>query len=305
MSVAMRRLVPLLFVSAALGAVGVACEDDEAHKGTISHGPSTATQGASASAKLVRLIYAPGSPLATMRVATTLARRLEPLGMDNEDIKIGGETIHVDVAADQAPKVKKALEGGRLDLYLFDDRADPFAEKERDLPDGFRLALEATKGSERPLHFVVAPGNRRADLEKLLAENPSAGRALIGPTGEGELRSYYVQSDSSVRGEMLSAAGAEQSPEGALLLLTFEGSGKNLLRWSSKDHARFVVQIDGQVVGTTKAEETITDGVLRVPLQGSGKDALDRAKALATSLASKAGGLALSHLTVLAEERPL
>jgi hypothetical protein len=300
MSVPMRRLALPLILGAALGLA--ACEEDDSHKGSISHGSAAATTGAPAVTK-VRLIYAPGSPLATMRVATAFTRRLGPLGVSKAAIKIGGEQIHVDVPADKAAAVKKALEGGRLDVYLFDDGADPFAAKAKELPEGFRLAQE--KGSEGPVHFVLAPEDRRADLEKLLGQNPSAGRALVGPAGTGDLRSYYVEAESSVRGELLTAAKAEQGEAGPVLALTFEGSGMNLLRWGSKEQARFVVEVDGLVVGTAQAETEITDGVLRVVLARSGPDALEETKALAKSLAGEAGGLALSHLTVFAEERPL
>jgi hypothetical protein len=271
----------------ALGlALVVACGDDE-HKGTISHGPS-ATASPHDVAR-TRLVYQPGSPLATAHVAAVFRKRLASIR--RADIKIGGDVIHVDVANDQLDAAKAALDGGRVDLYLFDEKADPFAAKHEEHADKFTVETEsvATADGSTSLRFLVAPKSGRAALLAYITPMAAGARPLVGPFAEG-VRSYFAEEGRSVRGEQLASAKAE----GDTLVLTFEGSGKNVLRWSSRARARYLLAIDGDVVGTSQPEAEVKDGVLRVPVSSG-----------AATAAAKIDGRALSHETIFGKAEPL
>ncbi|MBW2454551.1 MAG: hypothetical protein JRI68_08570, partial [Deltaproteobacteria bacterium] len=103
-----RTLGGLLLSLAAAGLGG--CDDDD-HKGTISSGPelSPARSAVAKRAGRTRLIYGPGSPLSSARVAGVIRKRLASLGIPERDIRIGGEQIHVDVPKDKVAAAKEAL----------------------------------------------------------------------------------------------------------------------------------------------------------------------------------------------------
>jgi hypothetical protein len=236
-----------------------------------------------------RLIYLPGSPLATAPVAAVFKKRLAGIG--GAEIKIGGDVIHVDVKNEQVDAAKVALEGGRVDLYLFDDKADPFAANHEEHADKFTVETEsvATAEGRTSLRFLVAPKDGRAALLAYISPLAAGARPLVGPFADG-YRSYFAQSGRSVRGEQLASAKAD----GDTLVLGFESGGKSVLRWSSRDRARYLLAIDGDVVGTSQPEAEVKDGVLRVTVSSG-----------AATAAAKIDGRALSHETLFEKAEPL
>jgi len=279
----------VVIVAAVMALAG--CGDDE-HKGTISHSTSATGQTTTAIA-YTRLIYNPGTPLATARVADVFRARLQPIGVASSSVKIGGDIVHVDVPDSRLAAVKTALQGGRFDLYLFDDRLDPFATATETHASKFEVASETVQTKDGPttLRYLVAPAAAKVALSQYIASHAGSAKALFGPIAAG-YRSYFVQSGRSVRGELID--GAKASANGDSLALTFVGSGKSFLRWSSNNRARYVALVDGEVVGTYEATKEISTGVLVVTVVG---DAAAMARAL--------DGHALSHLTVLTETKAL
>ncbi len=286
--------------------------DDENHDGSVSWGPkdppSSSAKGSSEGR--IRLIYSPGSPLSSARVAGLIKKRLEPLGIPKESIRIGGEQIHVDVPKDKAEAVKQALALGRLELYLFDDRADPFAIKTADHAKRFAVKTESvpTSVGATTFHYLVAPTAERAALLAYLGEHGTGAKGLVGPTFASSavprgLRSYYVQAGESVRGEFVKRATAKEAGEQAVLELELEGSGKVSVLWASKRRARFVLQVDGLVLATQQPKEPVKDGQLSFPLAHRGGSAATLAAA--TELAKRLDGIAFSHLVTFDKERPL
>ena len=87
------------------------------------------------------------------------------------------------------------------------------------------------------------------------------------------------------------------------LLLSFEGQGTSFLRWESKQHARFVVLVDENVIGTSQPEREIGNGKLAVTLEPRPDEtgAAKAAAAMATSLHTAA----LSRLVVVEKRTPL
>lgn len=262
-----------------------ACGDDE-HKGTISHG----TTSPSASAKPVettRLTYNPGSPLHTMRVAEIFKKRLEPLGIDATAIKIGGDIVNIDVPNATIDAAKRALEGGRLDVYLIDDDHDPFSKNEADHSEKFALGTDAAR-------FLWAPPEQRDALVDYVQQYAGSKKVLTGPYATADVpagvRAYFVHADKSARGEFLESARGE----GSSLSLTFSGSAKSSIQWNTKEPSRYAALVDGVVVGVAAPEEQVKDGTLQVSLADASADGAAIAKSL--------DGIAVSHDTV-AEEK--
>jgi hypothetical protein len=285
----MRRSFFLSLCAAlACSSVGLsACSDDE-HKGTISHGP-TASAGAQGKVPRTRLVYQPGTPLATTRVAKLFKKRLSSLNLLEgiSAIKIGGDTVHVDVPTAKVDAIKKALSGGRFDLFLFDETADPFAAKKDEHAEKYTVKSERvkTKQGDASVLFLVGPDQK--GLHDYAAPLAAGHITLIGPvrldTGGTGHRTYFAQSGRSVRGEFVKSAKAE----GNELVLTFQGMGTNFLRWSSRDVSRYLVQVDGRVVAAVQPETPVNDGVLRVTVPGD-----------AAAIAKSLDGVAISHDTV-------
>lgn len=268
------------------------CGDDE-HKGTVSHGPSAQPTTTAPAPPMVRLVYQPKSPVATMRVAEIAKKRLEGMGAT---IKIGGETIHVDVPSTQAAAAKKAMEGGRIDLWLA--AADTLGADAGS--EAIPLKSEEVSSSEGPKtdRYLEAPPDAREELLRQAEAHAGKARVLLGPSGDrgGPLRTFLVEPGKTVRGEYVASAQALQHAEGARLVLTFEGSGRNFVRWNSKQGARFVLQADGAAIATVASSDEVKDGSLTFVLSGW---SFEDAKKLAEAI----DGVALSHSTALEEER--
>ena len=215
------------------------------------------------------------------------------MGIDAGAIKIGGDTVHIDVPPDKADAVKKALGKGRADIHLFDETHNAFAHNESDHAAKFELGSEPlkTKDGETTVRFLVAAKDKRADLLKYLETYAGSGTPLIGPAGD-RIRGYYAQAGRSIRGELIS--GAKQSD--GKLVLTLAGSGKSFLRWSSKDLGRYLLRVDGDVIAALQAAAEIKDGTLTLSLVDGAPSAADLVKLL--------DGLAVSHLTVFEKEKP-
>jgi hypothetical protein len=298
------------FLCLALALVG-GC-DDESHDGTISRGPKdqpSSSAKAAAQAR-IRLIYGPGSPLSSARVAGLIKKRLGPLGIPKESIRIGGEQIHVDVPKTKVAAVKLALAEGRLELYLFDDRADPLGSKTADHAKRFAVKTQSvpTAAGARTFHYLVAPSSERGVLLAYLEEHSTGAKGLVGPVfadagASQSLRSYYVQAGDSVRGEFVKRASARQDGEQAALDLELEGSGKTRVLWATKGRSRLVLLVDGLVLGTLLPAGKVKDGKLSFTLGYRGGAAATLTAA--TALAKKLDGIAFSHLVTFVKERPL
>lgn len=285
-----RRAVYGLLVGVAL----VACSDDE-HKGTVSHGPTAAPTGTAAPTPRVRLVYSPKSPIATMRVAEIAKKRLAETGAR---VAIGGVTVDVEAPEDRRDAVKEAMSGGRLDLWLAAEDDLPADAGSDELP----VKTETLKTAAGPTtrRFLEAPADQRDVLTQQAERHAGRAKVLLGPSGarSGPLRTFLVEPSKHVRGEYVASARALQHAEGARLVVTFDGAGRNFVRWESKQKNGFVLQVDGAVVGVTYASDEQKDGSLTFTLAGW---SLEEVAALAKSL----DGVALSHLTVLESEKRL
>jgi len=286
------------------------CDDN--HDGTISSGPgsSPAKSVVAQKAGKTRLIYRPGSPLASARVAGVIRKRLASLGIPEKDIRIGGEQIHVDVPQDKAAAAKQALAGGRLEIYLFDEQADPFAVNTADHAERYEVKSEALgRGAGgKTLHYLVAPVAKREQLLTYLAQHSTGAKGLVGPVFDGASeprghRSYYVRASDPVRGELVKAAAARKTDGGAALVIELEGQGKASVRWAAKHQARFVLLVDELVVATVAPEGPVKDGKLAFPLADRGDPAATLA--VATAMAKRLDGVAFSHLVTFVKERSL
>lgn len=271
------------------------CGDDE-HKGTISTGSAQPTASVVAPIDRALLVYSPGTPIATTRTAERFKRRLEKAGLKKVKVGIGGEVVHVEPLASDVEATKKALSGGRLDVHVFSDATNPFEAADPDELAPLSLGTETitTETGSKPVRFLKADTNQRDALEKVAEEKRLGSRALVGPLYEGGevsgFRSYYADSERSVRGEMVSAAKAE----GGALAITFEGNGKSFLRWQGKQKGRLLVRVDGAVIAAVQLDEPITDGVLRI-------DGLPPERA--TAVAADIDGTAVSHECVFKEKK--
>ena len=248
-----------------------ACSDD-AHKGDPSTGPAP-----SASAKVIprtRLVYDPKTPIATARVAGIFKRRLEAVKIDGGAVKIAGQRLHIDVNSDQVEAVKEALAGGRADLWLAAP-ADPLADL-KEVPEGATLE-EETQGlpkGQAVSHFLKAkttdalfPGEK-ADL----GDAAGGAKVFTGPLFEDgaqtAVRTYLVQPDRSIRGEFIETARVEEKDGAVTLVVPFNASGKSFVRWNTKQGERFVLVVEGEVVGTAFHAEEQKDGTLRFSVAG-------------------------------------
>lgn len=301
----MRTIIAASMIAAAVSG----CGDDE-HKGTVSHGSASATSSPPA---MTRLVVGPGSPLSSAPVAARIRERLLPLGIDARHIKIGGDEIHVDVPSSKLVACKRALEGGRFDLHLFDDRADPFASSPQAHKSRFEVGSESVRDAEgKPAvrRFLMGTPAERDDLFAYLKEHAAGAMPALGPMSWGatqpqRLRSYYLQAGSArvSRGEQLAGARAERDGDEVRLALELVGSGASFVRWASKQRARFVVLVEGLVVGTSQPTSEIADGKLSVVIErrGNADATLADVHAMAKSIDAKA----LSHAVELRGERAL
>ncbi len=303
-----RMLGGLLLWLAPAGLGG--CDDN--HDGTVSSGPelSPARSVVAKRKGRVRLIYGPGGPLSSARVAGVIRKRLASLGIPEKDIRIGGEQIHVDVPKDKVAAAKEALNGGRLEIYRFDDQADPFAQKTAEHAKRYTVKSEsmATTAGARTLHYLVAPADQREQLLGYLSEHTTGAKGLVGPVYAGAdtptgLRSYFVQPSQPVRGELVRAAAAKETKGRVTLTLELEGQGKASVSWESKQRARFVLLMDGLVVATLQPASPVRDGKLAFPVADRGGP--EATLAVAAALAKQVDGIAFSHQVTLDKERPL
>jgi hypothetical protein len=279
------------------------CGDDD-HKGTISTGsaaPTTSASGAGAPKTL--LVYAPGTPIASMRVAEVFKRRLGRKKIGSAEVKVGGEVVHVHVPAEDVAKVERTLGGGRLELHVLDTEARAFGDTD---PASYeplvrREEVVTLKSGPKTVAFLSGSNDQRDALLARTVKDQGSALALVGPLYDAGkpagFRSYLVDAERRVRGEMVASAKVESADGKASLALTFEGSGKSFLRWHSSQKERFVLRIDGNVIGTFSPDAPVTDGVLRVPFPSRGDD--KTTVAAANKLAATLDGVALSHETVL------
>jgi hypothetical protein len=267
------------------------CSDDE-HKGSVSHGPTAAATGTSAPEPTVRLIYSPKSPLTTMRVAEIAKKRLAKTGAR---VKIGGETIHVDAPTSEVEAAKGAMAGGRLDLWIAAE--DELAAEAGTDELALKTETVATADGPKARRHLEAPPELRDALLQQGERHAGRAKVLVGPSGApgGLLRTFLVEPGKMVRGEFVASARALQQVGGARLTITFDGSGRNFVRWNGKQKASFVLEVDGQVASVIHPGEEQPDGSLTFVLAGW---SLDDAQKLAAAL----DGVALSHLTVLESE---
>ena len=159
-----------------------ACKTDEVGpESTISHGSADPS---SAPAPMTRLVIDPGNPLMVVRVAKRIATRLKGLGVSEQQVKIGGDRVHVDVLNTMADACAKALDGGRLDVFLFDERADPFAAQPEEHAKHFDVmseTLPGEHGAPATVHYLMGTPEERDALTKYLAEQASGSMPLVGP----------------------------------------------------------------------------------------------------------------------------
>lgn len=284
------RLEALLALALAAGTS--ACSDDE-HKGTVSTGSAEPTASAIAPAETKLLVYSPGTPIATMRVAERFKRRLARAKLAGAKVKIGGEAVHVEAPLQKVEAVKKALAGGRLDLHVASTSTHPFADAAAEDVEPLRLETETvpTESGTETRRYLVGSTEQRSLLKERAQDKSLGAATFIGPAEDAAgkkigLRSYYADPERNVRGEMVASAKAE----GDVLVITFEGGGKSFLRWQGKQKSQLLLRVDGDVVGTIQLTEPIEDGVLRIPLKGEPE---------AAALAATLDGVAVSHETVL------
>jgi hypothetical protein len=294
------KRVGRLALSLTLCAAAVACSDDE-HKGTISTGSAEPTASATAVAETKeRLVYSPGTPIASMRVAERFKRRLEKAGLKGVNVKIGGEVVHVDAPPKKVAAVKEALSGGRLDLYVFAASTNPFADANEEDLAPLKLGSEtvSTSAGQQQRRYLTGEPDQRDQMTKIASDKSLGAKAFVGPVYEAGkktgLRSYFADADRSLRGEMVAKAAVESEGDETTLVITFEDRGKNFLRWQGKEKSRLLVRVDGDIVAAVQLTEPIKDGALRVPWKGDPA----QAKAIAASL----DGVAVSHETVLKED---
>ncbi|MEZ4445560.1 MAG: hypothetical protein R3B72_41175 [Polyangiaceae bacterium] len=273
-----------------------ACGDDE-HKGTISHGSAAPPSvGSAAPVATTLLVYSPGTPIASMRVAEVFRKRLAALSIDAKQIRVGGEVVHVEIPSGQKQAVMNALAGGRLDVYAASAR-DPIGALGEDALGGMPRKTETHAGPEGSVtsHFLLGPD---AETLRKRAEGLDLGaKPLVGPASKPDegFRTYLADSSRQIRGEQVSAAAITSDGAAPRLSLTFEGNGRSFLRWSSKQKVALLVLIDGQVLARVTPDAEITDGVLSFPLT------ID--DAAAKKLAAALDGVALSHDTVFKEAK--
>jgi len=279
----------LLMLVAALGG----CSDDE-HKGTISTGSAAPTSSALVEERVL-LVYSPGTPIATMRTAKRFKRRLAKAGLKDVKVGIGGEVVHVEPKPGDVDATKKALSGGRLDVHVFSDTTNPFANVAAEDVAPLSLGTETVTadGGSKTLHFLTSDASQRQALKKAAEDKSLGALTLVGPIYEGGkatgLRTYYADPERKIRGEMVAAAKAE----GDELAISFEGNGKSFLRWQGKQKSRLLLRVDGDVIATVQLTEPIKDGVLHV--SGLPQEQV-------TAIADDVDGTAVSHECVLKEE---
>ncbi len=301
---------PQILVTLLCAVLVVACEDEGGKKSApVETRPRPSATAASAPTPELRLSYVVGSPLSTIRAAKAFKLRLASLGIKERQIRVGASKIDIHVAKRQAAKVKEALANGRLELYLFDDVADPFSFKKKQHAKHFEVKRESVVtagGNKETILYLLGKPNERKQLLAYLKKQEVSAKALVGPAYAGGaspvgLRSYYVQADRSARGELLKAARAKEKDGRPILELEFAASGVNFLRWNTRQRSRFIILVDGLVIGSAQPAKVIKDGVLTVELPKR-KGALEDAKHMAASLT---GGKALSHLVKLKKEHAL
>jgi len=288
---AMRRAILMLAATALL----IGCGDDD-HKGSPSVGPAP-----SASAKeepRVQLVYNPKTPIATARVASIFKRRLAAIGL-GDVVKIGGRHVHVNVPAVKVEEAKKALSGGRADVWLT-TTTDPLGLLDEP-PKGLSLKEETVRlpKGETKIHFLQGPPDKRAALTDL-GDAAAGANVLTGLSFEGgaTARTFLVQPDRKARGEFVTDGEVEEIDGKPVLAVTFNAAGKSFVRWNTKQGERFVLQIDGEVVGTAHSDVEVKDGVLRFSVGG-------RTKAQVAKLAEAiAKSRAVSHEVELEEKAP-
>ncbi|MBW2454592.1 MAG: hypothetical protein JRI68_08780, partial [Deltaproteobacteria bacterium] len=198
----------------------------------------------------------------------------------------------------------------RLEIYRFDDQADPFAQKTAEHAERYGVKSEsvATPGGARTLRYLVAPTDQREQLLGYLSEHTTGAKGLVGPVFAGAakptgLRSYFVQPSQPVRGELVKAAVAKEADGKVALELELEGQGKASVSWDSKQRARFVLLVDGLVVAAHQPRGPVKDGKLAFPVADRGGS--EATLAFATALAKQLDGMAFSHLVTFVKERSL
>ena len=282
-----------LLLAALLLAVG--CGDDE-HKGTISTGSAQPTASVVAPVERALLVYSPGTPIATTRTAERFKRRLDKAGLKDVKVGVGGEVVHVEPVASDVEATKNVLTGGRLDVHVFSDTTTPFddANAEDLAPLTLGTDTVATEDGTKPVAFLKADPSQRDALEKVAQDKSLGARAFSGPLYEaGKVtgwRSYFADSERSVRGEMATAAKVEDG----VLAITFEGNGKSFRRWQGKQKGRLLVRVDGDVIAAVQLDAPVTDGVLRV--KGLPPER-------ATAVAADIDGTSVSHECVFKEKK--
>jgi len=250
-----------------------------------------------------RLVYDPGGPLAGVSVAAVMKRRLEPLGITQQDLRVGDNSVVVDVPAAKVKAVRQALAGGRLDLHLF-DALDPFSGVGAPQPASELKVQQEQLAGEPAVHFLVAPAAKAKELLAYLEQQSTNAKPLIGPfaaaAGDAgaapQIRSYYVVGGESARGEDVSRA-VVAAGEAVALELTLGGVGKRFLQWNSRRPTRFVALVDGRVLAAPVVTEEIKDGRLQLPL-------IAQSPAAAQALARQLSRGALSHRVQLNRQIP-
>lgn len=294
---ARRQAAPRLAAVPAVLAIllATACGDDE-HKGTISTGSAKPVASVAAPIDRVLLVYSPGTPIATTRTAERFKRRLEKAGLKDVKVGVGGEVVHVEPLAHAVDATKKVLSGGRLDLHVSSSTTTPFEDLSADDVAPMTLGSETVTTEKGPeeVHFLKAGPSERDALRKAAEDKRLGALALVGPLYEdgktSGWRTYFADSERSVRGEMVAAAKAE----GGALAITLEGNGKSFLRWQGKQKGRLLVRVDGDVIAAVQLDEPVKDGVLRV-------DGMPPERAAA--VAAEIDGTAVSHECVLKETK--
>lgn len=263
-----------------LALLACGCEEDPPLKGAASRGSSPLFADGGAPVPTKRIVLDPGGPLAASRVADVARKRLLALGLSPQAVKIGAHTVNVDVEEKRLAETTKALDGGRFDMYVFDESQEPFRDS-KDLGDVVvkEEVVFAEAGAARTVTYVVGD---RAAIDKLVAAQETPSLGLVGPVevdGKKRYRSYFVERERDTRGEYIAAAEALEENGSAYLVLTLDGGAVNMLRWSSRRKRRLVAFINGDVVATAQPDSLIKDGVIRFEV-----DTLEAATSLAKSL---------------------